>query len=146
MLQSIDLRDYMIHKPVTVTPDANLMEAMELILAHKISGLCVIDDSKNLVGILSEVDCLRGVLSATYNKDAIGSVGEYMTSDDLDVVGLGWDIVDIATRMLDRNKRRMPVVENGKLIGQVTIRQILQAVSSFSGKADHGVRKFSLIR
>ena len=146
MLQSIDLRDYMIHKPVTVTAETNLMAAMKLILDHKISGLCVVDADKNLVGILSEVDCLRGVLSATYNKDAIGSVGEYMTCDDLDVVGLGWDIVDIATRMLDRNKRRMPVVENGKLIGQVTIRQILQAVSRFSAKDDHSVRKFSLMR
>lgn len=145
MLNSVDLQDYMIHNPVTVQPETNLMEAMKLILNHKISGLCVVDKDDKLVGVLSEVDCLRGVLSATYNKDGIGAVAEYMTTGDLEVADLKWDIVHIASAMLRSSKRRMPVVDNGRLVGQVTIRQILQAVDTFS-KDDQHDRKVSFIR
>jgi CBS domain-containing protein len=48
------------------------------------------------------------------------------------VVHPGEDIVDVAQDMLRQNKRRRPVVEDGKLIGQITIRHLLKAVRSFS--------------
>ena len=55
-----------------------------------------------------------------------------MTSDNLLVAGPDEDIVNVAQDMLAQNKRRRPVVENGKLIGQVTCRQLLTAVRKFS--------------
>lgn len=133
MLQSVNLRDYMIPHPVKVKTDTNMLEAMQVIIDNKISGLCVVDDADNLVGILSELDCLRAVLSATYNKTEVGKVREYMASDNLVVAHPDEDIVDIAQDMLKKNKRRRPVVENGKLIGQITCRQLLNAVKKFRG-------------
>ena len=132
MLQSVNLRDYMLLHPVKVKADANMMEAMKVIIDNKISGLCVVDDADNLVGILSELDCLRAVLSATYNKTSVGKVSEFMATDNLVVAHPDEDIVDIAQDMLTKNKRRRPVVENGKLVGQVTCRQLLIAVKKFS--------------
>ena len=131
MLQSVNLRDYMLLHPVKVKADANMMEAMKVIIDNKISGLCVVDDADNLVGILSELDCLRAVLSATYNKTSVGKVSEYMATDNLVVAHPEEDIVDVAQDMLTKNKRRRPVVENGKLIGQITCRQLLTAVKKF---------------
>ena len=131
MLQSVNLRDYMLLHPVKVKADANMMEAMKVIIDNKISGLCVVDDADNLVGILSELDCLRAVLSATYNKTTVGKVSEYMATDNLVVAHPEEDIVDVAQDMLTKNKRRRPVVENGKLIGQITCRQLLTAVKKF---------------
>ena len=131
MLQSVNLRDYMLLHPVKVKADANMLEAMKVIIDNKISGLCVVDDADNLVGILSELDCLRAVLSATYNKTNVGKVSEYMATDNLVVAHPEEDIVDVAQDMLTKNKRRRPVVENGKLIGQITCRQLLKAMKKF---------------
>ena len=131
MLKSVNLRDYMLRNPVKVKPDDNLVDAMQVIIDNKISGVCVVDDNGNLVGILSELDCLRAVLGATYNKTGVGAVQGYMASDNLVVAHPEEDIVDVAQDMLLKNKRRRPVVENGKLIGQITCRQLLSAVKAF---------------
>ena len=131
MLQSVNLRDYMLHNPVKVGVEDNVLDAMQVIIDNKISGVCVVDGNANLVGILSELDCLRAVLSAIYNDSEIGVVREYMSSDNLVVAHPDEDIVDVAQDMLLKNKRRRPVVENGKLIGQITCRQLLSAVKKF---------------
>ena len=131
MLKSVNLRDYMVSHPVKVKPDDNIFEAMKILSDHKISGLCVVEDDDTLVGVLSEMDCLRAVLGAVYNETGEGLVRDYMTTENLIVAHPGEDIVDVAQDMLRRNKRRRPVVENGKLIGQITIRHIVKAVRSF---------------
>jgi CBS domain-containing protein len=131
MLQSVNLRDYMLLNPVRVHPEDNIMDAMKVIIDNKVSGVCVVDTDTNLVGVLSELDCLKAVLGAIYNDTGIGVVGEYMASDNLVVAHPNEDIVDVAQDMLLKNKRRRPVVENGKLIGQITCRQLLSAVMKF---------------
>ncbi len=131
MLQSVNLRDYMLHNPVKVKAQDNVLDAMQVIIDNKISGVCVIDDDANLVGVLSELDCLRAALGAIYNNSSIGSVGDYMAMDNLVVAHPDEDIVDVAQDMLLKNKRRRPVVEDGKLIGQITCRQLLSAVKKF---------------
>jgi len=131
MLQSVNLRDYMLPNPVKVSPEDNILDAMKVIIDNKISGVCVVDADANLVGILSEMDCLRAVLGATYNNNNIGVVREHMASDNLVVANPNEDIVSVAEDMLLKNKRRRPVVENGKLIGQITCRQLLSAVMKF---------------
>jgi CBS domain-containing protein len=131
MLQSVNLRDYMLTNPVKVRAEDNILDAMQVIIDNKISGVCVVDDEQNLVGILSELDCLRAVLGAIYNNSGIGKVREYMASDNLVVAHPNEDIVDVAQDMLLKNKRRRPVVEDGKLIGQITCRQLLSAVKKF---------------
>jgi len=131
MLKSVNLRDYMLARPIKVKPNDNIFEAMNVIADNKISGLCVVDDDDTLVGVLSEMDCLRAVLGAIYNESGFGLVRDYMTSENLVVAHPGEDIVGVAQDMLRQNKRRRPVVEDGKLIGQITIRQLLKAVREF---------------
>jgi CBS domain-containing protein len=132
MLKSVSLRDYILPNPVKVKPDDNVQDAMRVIIDNKISGVCVVDIDGNLVGILSELDCLRAVLGATYNQTGFGLVSDHMASDNLVVAHPDEDIVNVAQDMLVKNKRRRPVVENGRLIGQITCRQLLTAVQRFS--------------
>ena len=72
------------------------------------------------------------MLSASYNEGGIGMVREYMASDNLVVANPHEDITNVAQDMLRKNKRRRPVVEDGKLVGQITCRQLLSAVKSFT--------------
>jgi len=131
MLKSVNLRDHMLLHPVKVKSNDNLLEAMQVIISNKISGVCVVDAEENLVGILSELDCLRGALSAIYNESGIGIVGEYMASENLVVAHPDEDIIDVAQDMLLKKMRRRPVVEDGKLVGQITCRTLLNAVKNF---------------
>ena len=131
MLKSVNLRDYMLTHPVKVKPDDNIADAMKVIIDNKVSGVCVVDTDGNLTGILSELDCLRATLGAIYNESGIGLVKEHMTADNLLVAHPDENILDVAQDMLVKKHRRRPVVENGRLIGQITCRQLLSAVKKF---------------
>ena len=109
MLKEIELKHYMVANPVTVAPGASLFEAMHLILANKVSGLCVVDVRGKLIGILSELDCLRGVLSSVYNDSGIGLVSDVMTTENIKSAGIHDSIADVAADMLQSSKRRRPV-------------------------------------
>ncbi|MCB1698440.1 MAG: CBS domain-containing protein [Pseudomonadales bacterium] len=122
----------MLPNPVKVKPDDSVLDAMRVIIDNKISGVCVVDADGNLVGILSELDCLRAALGATYNNTGVGLVRDNMTGDNLLVAHPDENILDVAQDMLLKKHRRRPVVENGRLIGQITCRQLLSAVKKFS--------------
>ena len=129
MLRSVNLEDYMVDKPVTVSPDTPLIEAVDIIIKNRVSGLCVINEQGQLLGILSELDCLRGILSASYDQGSIGLVSDYMISSNINSARPSDHIIDVATDMLAKGQRRRPVLsDKGNLVGQITCRQILAAV------------------
>lgn len=132
MLQSVDLRDYMITNPIKVKGDDNLLDTMKIIIDNKVSGVCVIDEKKVLIGVLSEMDCLAAILESTYNNVGVGLVSEYMTKENIVVAHPSDDIVNVAQDMLLKKHRRRPVIEDGKLVGQVSCRQLLTAVNKFN--------------
>lgn len=135
MLKSVKVREYMLKKPVTVNAAMTISEASRHILDNRISGVAVVDSDNNLVGMLSELDCLRAIVSTVYNDGDPGStlVGDVMTRE-VRTNGPDDMIIDVAASMLDFKQRRRPIVENGKLIGQLTCRQILRAIREFGEK------------
>lgn len=136
MLRSVELKDYMLLDPVKMKPDDDVFEAIDKIQLYKVSGVCVINEHNFLLGVLSELDCLKAILSAVYNESPyVGSVGEFMTKDVI-TVSMHDNIVDVAADMLKYKHRRRPVVEDdGRLVGQVTCRQLLRAVKDFAAPA-----------
>jgi len=135
MLKSLELRDVMIRQPITVPPNITVFEAAQIIMENKITGVIVVDDEQNLVGILSELDCLKVTLAGAYNDDEFSTalVEDVMTKKVV-VQNPNDDIVDVATSMLEHRHRRRPVVENSKVVGQVTCRQILKVITEASRK------------
>ena len=137
MLRSVDMQDYMLSNPVKITADTDVFEAIHQILIYKVSGVCVVDDNNILIGVLSEMDCLRAILSAVYNDSpGAGNAHEFMTTDVF-TVSLHDNIVDVANDMLKHKHRRRPVIDDvGHLVGQVTCRQLLRAVKEFVSPED----------
>lgn len=132
MFKSTHTSDYMLKHPVKVRADDSIESAIQVIIDNKISGVCVVDASDSLIGVLSEMDCLRAIVGAVYtNTNRVGKVSEFMSSKELIVAHPNEDIVDIAQDMLTHNKRRRPVVQEGRLVGQITCRQLLTAVTQF---------------
>ena len=119
---------YMAKDLITFRPEQDIYEAIDLMLKHKISGAPVLDASGKLVGLLSEKDCLRVMISSAYHNEPIGirRVADYMTAN-VATITPDKDVLDVANMFLSSNYRRFPVVENGKLLGQVSRRDILKA-------------------
>ena len=136
MLRSVEMKDYMLTNPVKVKADDDVFDAIHHLLVYKVSGACVVDDGGHLIGVLSELDCLRAILSSVYNESPVGKVKEYMTKEVISVK-LNDNIVDVARDMLEHKHRRRPVIQDdGLLIGQVTCRQLLRAVKEFASPED----------
>ena len=136
MLRSVEMKDYMLTNPVKVKADDDVFEAIHQLLVYKVSGACVVDDGGHLVGVLSELDCLRAILGSVYNDSPVGKVGEFMTKEVISVK-MTDSIVDVASDMLKHKHRRRPVIQDdGLLIGQVTCRQLLRAVKEFAAPED----------
>jgi len=127
------INDCMRRNPLTIGRNANLVQAIEMIVEYKLTGLTVTDDSGQAIGILSELDCIRGVLAALYNEgDPEHSLVEDVMSTDLATCAPSDSIVAVAQDMLDSRQRRRPVVEEGKLVGQVSSSNILWALMEHS--------------
>jgi len=140
MLRSVELKDYMLPDPHTVAADDDLFDAIHIILVNKISGVCVVDETNTLVGVLSEMDCLSAVLKATYADVGVGAVKTVMSTDVI-CARAGEDIVDVASDMLKTGQRRRPVVDgNNKLLGQITCRRLLKVVKEFATPPDPSER------
>ena len=134
MPKSIEVREYM-RTPRTVKQNATVAEAAQVIIENRVSGIVVVDDAGQLVGMLSELDCMQAIVSTVYNGGTPGAekVKDVMTKD-VAVNRPGEDIVTVAADMLKQKHRRRPIVENGKLVGQISCRQLLRAIKDFGGQ------------
>ena len=133
MKHSVDVNDYMVKRPVLVTPETELFEAIHQILRHKLSGVTVVDGDKTPIGMLSELDCLRAILSGTYYGDEIGTirVADHMSAN-VESVHTHADVIQVAQSMLDHKHRRRPVVnDNNEVVGQLSCRAILKCIKDF---------------
>lgn len=141
MVLSTRVSDYMLSKPVLVKPDTDLYKAIHEILVNRISGVTVVDETGRPIGMLSELDCLHGILAGTYHQSVGGKVKDYMTTGPIECVGPNDDILLVAKAMIERKRRRLPVVNaEGVLVGQVTCRGLLKALKDFGVPEDPAER------
>ncbi len=120
-------RDLMARNLVTLRPEMPLFEAIALLLERDISGAPVVDAQGGLVGMLSEHDCLRVIAAGEFHDHghyAETTVGALM-NELSHTIEPSTDIYSIAAAFVRHRIRRLPVLENGQLIGQVSRRDVL---------------------
>jgi CBS domain-containing protein len=103
-------------------PDASLSEAASLMRAGEFGSMAIYEGDR-LVGILTETDLVRAV--ADHGDPASTTVSEYMSLDPV-TAGLDEDSMEVAERMVRNGFRHLPVVEQGRLVGMVSARDLLQ--------------------
>ena len=117
---------------VAVAPEDTLGEAAER-MADDSVGSAVVLDSGRLIGILTERDLLRAVAGRVHTSEA--RVREWMTTDP--VTASGDTSADEAIRtMLERGFRHLPVVEGGRTVGVVSLRELMRAEMQIDAGAD----------
>jgi len=115
--------------PVIISPSASILDAIELMKKHSIRHLAVVDREERLVGWISDTD-LRGVLVASMIEEL--AVGDVMISNPITV--LSSDVLEQAALLITEHKiGGMPVLEDGKLVGVITVVDILEAFIDIMG-------------
>ncbi len=129
MLAKITIADYMTKNVMTVKPDADALATIQLLLSHKITCAPVQDQQGKIIGMFSEVDCMKVVLDASYNQGMSGKVEEFMGSE-LSSVDADSSIVDLAAKFQDSSIRSFPVFKDNELVGIVSRTDVLKAIVS----------------
>ena len=126
--KALKVKDYMSTNLVTFKPNQKVNSVVEAIIKHKISGGPVVNDKNELVGIISEGDCLKQLSeSRYYNMPLQEDIVENRMAKDVETIDGNMDIFDAANKFLNSKRRRFPIIENGKLVGQISQKDILKA-------------------
>ncbi|TNF35901.1 MAG: CBS domain-containing protein [Deltaproteobacteria bacterium] len=120
------VREFMDRFVDTVSPDMDVLEAVEFLLAKRITGVPVVSAGE-MVGILTETDCLKLLAKGSDHDMPRGKVADFMTRE-VRTVPSKMDIYYAAGIFLQVNFRRLPVVDDGELVGVITRFDILRAI------------------
>ena len=150
-MDELKVREIMTTPVITVKPETTVRELADILAQNKISGVPVVDGQGRMLGMVSEADVIvqdadlhfpyyiQFLESVIYLQSvhkfeerfrkAIGSkVSEIMT-EEVHSAGPDQTVREVATLMADRNVNRVPVTENGRLVGIVTRGDIVRAIA-----------------
>ena len=125
------IHEFMATNLITFSPETPIETAIDTFLTQKISGAPVVNSEGSLVGILSEKDCMRTLLEASYYNNLGGYVKEYM-STEVTTIDVNETLSNVADSFLNSRFRRFPILEGDKLVGQISRRDVLRAIHHLS--------------
>jgi CBS domain-containing protein len=123
---------YMATDLITFTPETDVIEVIRTFLNNNISGAPVLNEKKEVVGLIDDKDCLRLLIDSVYHNEPIANttVKSYMTSV-MKIIDVGANVVDAAKIFLETKYKRLLIInKEGKLIGQISRHDILQAIET----------------
>jgi CBS domain-containing protein len=123
-------KDIMATEVITVTEDATMKHVIQLLVTRGITGLPVVSDDMELLGVVTEKD----VLKALYNRDVqVNSVADLMTGD---IVSFDEndDLIKVFKGLVENNFRRVPILSQGKLVGIISRTDIIKFLSKSAAK------------
>ena len=131
----------MIRRVVTLSPEMDVYEAIDLLLQNHISGAPVVDPEGTLIGIFSEKDCMRVLIDGAYNNLPTATVASFMVRE-VRSIPEDLDLLSITQIFLSTSYRRLPVVRDGKVVGQISRRDLLQAAAKLLRASGDGKPSF----
>ena len=119
---------------VTLDPEMDALEAIGLLLENRISGAPVVDSASRYLGGFSEKTSMSVLMASSYDQMPAGEVGFYMDPDPRRLISEDLDLLSIARIFLNTPYRRLPVVRDGVLLGQISRRDVLAAAMRFAAR------------
>ncbi|WP_317931862.1 CBS domain-containing protein [Halioxenophilus sp. WMMB6] len=127
-MESMKVADYMTTEFVKFNPNALVVEAVRDLLKHEAIGGPVISASGELVGWISEQDCMSSALQVLYYNQRVAQVADVMKTEVLTVLEDD-DLLSLAQQMLKQKPKAYPVLDDdGRVIGIISRRLILRAI------------------
>tara|TARA_R110000787_G_scaffold123580_10_gene234665 strand:- start:3341 stop:3748 length:408 start_codon:yes stop_codon:yes gene_type:complete len=129
-LDSARVRDHMttVDQLVKLSPQMEVMAAINQLVKHHISGAPVVNAEGELVGMLSEMDCMQVGLIAAEDTCVAGPVSQFMKTEVVSVSPED-SLTQIAQLFLSKPFRRYPVMEGKQLLGQISRSDVLKAIN-----------------
>lgn len=128
MLSNLTVADYMAKNIITVSKDTDVLEAISLLLKHRITSVPVLDEQGTVIGMFSERNGVTVVLKTTFNQTMGGTVGEFMTVEGIDRINSDASIVDVASKFESASIRSFPVYHGVDLVGVISRTDVLRAL------------------
>jgi len=130
------VKDIMTTNLVLFTVEQSIHEVMNAFIKNKISGGPVVDDRGRLIGVISEADCMKEVSDSRYFNMPIldKTVGHFMTKE-VETLQASMTLFDAASRFHQTSRRRFPVLDNNKLVGQVSRKDIVIAAINLKSQS-----------
>ncbi len=134
-LDSVVVRSYMTTTLVSFSPDTEVMSAVHDLVRHRIASAPVLDAQGNLIGMLSERDCLSIAFIASSDTCVAGPVSQFMSTK---VVSVSPDtsMTHLCSLFTNSSHRRYPVVDGGKVVGIISRRDALRAIGDVCSGVD----------
>jgi len=132
--QAILVSDFMTKKLITFKPNQSVLHVMDQLIKNRISGGPVVNDAGELVGIISEGDCIKQISESRYFNMPMSEtkVEDHMIKN-VETIDGNLNIFDAANKFLNSKRRRFPIVKDGKLVGQISQKDILKAALNHKG-------------
>jgi len=126
--RKILISDYMTTNLVTFSPKQLIVNVMDVLIKNNISGGPVVNEKNELLGMVSERDCMKQISESRYFNMPLPdiTVDDYMAKD-VDTLDQNMTIFDAASIFHATGRKRFPIVEGGKLVGQISRRDIVKA-------------------
>ena len=116
----------------TLKPDTPIMKAVSFLLRHRVTGAPVVDYKGTLLGMITESDLLRLITEGVGAKPPLeAKVADFMSTEVVTVPSSA-DVYYVAG-LFNKNKfRRLPVVDDGKIVGAITRFDLLRVIQGYS--------------
>ncbi len=120
--------DFMTKNLITFRPEQSMEEVVDSLINNKISGGPVVNAKNELVGIISEGDCIKHISdSRYYNMPMEDNRIENCMVKNVETIDGDMNIFDAANKFLNDKRRRFPIIKDGKLVGQISQKDVLKA-------------------
>jgi CBS domain-containing protein len=124
-MAQITARDFMVTNLITISPEADVLDATRLLMEHCISGAPVVDAKGRYVGVFSEKSSMHVMLDAAYGELPTRQVRAFMDTE-AQTITPETHLLSVAQVFLLTPFRRLPVLEDGRLVGMVARRDVLR--------------------
>lgn len=124
--KNVSAREIMATKLVTLSPEMDVFAGIEVLVKHKISGAPVIDSESRLLGIFSEKSVMKVLVDAAYDQLPTNRVDAFMDTEP-HTINETTQLISMAQIFLTTPRRRLPVIRDGILVGQVSRRDVVKA-------------------
>lgn len=126
--------EIMTRRLVTLDPEMDVFKAITLLMKNRISGAPVVDKNRKLLGMFTEKSCLEVMVDAAYEGLPANLVGSFM-DEPADTINEDTGMLSMAQIFLNKQTRRLPVLRDGKLVGQVSRRDVIGAATKIMKKS-----------
>lgn len=128
------VRDIMTKDLIIFKPEQTVEDVIDTLIKYKISGGPVVNDNNELIGMISEGDCLKQISeSRYYNMPMENDLVEKRMITNVETIDGNMNVLDAANKFLESRRRRFPIVEDGKLVGQISQKDILIVALNLKG-------------